>query len=689
MIAPIHPTDTLLDHVRHCFAPGGRLAQAFKGEGQHYESRPQQTTMAEHVAGAVLDGRHLAVEAGTGVGKSFAYLAPLIHYALATKKPVAISTHTINLQEQLILKDIPFLRRHLGVEFEAALCKGRSNYVCLRRLSRARQMGGDLFQKGQERELDHVREWSEQSADGSLSDFSEEAGFAQPRTEVWREVCSEYDNCLARKCPFYNRCFLMKARGKAWTANLLVLNHHLFFSDLALKADLLGQSGDEAESGILPEIDTVVLDEAHRIEDVASEHLGLRITQGGLEYWLRRLYTPNTGKGLLSVIKDGEAAHRVSSVWDAADHFFKEVHRWAGFTGRETRRVVSKPMDVSGVLLEKIAGVVSRVNRLAESVEDADLKTELKAAVRRGGEIRAALDAFLKQSLQNHVYWVEWEGGRRKQMRLQSAPIEVGPLLDTLLFQTHASVVMTSATLSVDGSLEYFKQRVGAGEAEEKVVGSPFNYSRQMRVYIAGDMPMPSEAETFVEAVAEGVRFFVKKTAGRAFVLFTSQDLMRSVADRLAGFFTDQGMTLLMQGEGLPRHRMLERFKTSEAGVLFGLDSFWMGVDVRGDALSNVIIVRLPFTVPDEPVTRARMNAITARGGDAFRDYSLPEAVLKFRQGVGRLIRTATDEGIVAILDSRIIRKSYGRIFLRALPECPVEIVELGLNSGENEVPPF
>jgi ATP-dependent DNA helicase DinG len=314
------------------------------------------------------------------------------------------------------------------------------------------------------------------------------------------------------------------------------------------------------------------------------------------------------------------------------------------------------------------------LRELADELEDRDLQAELQSVCRRGGDLRHTLDAFLTQGLEDNVYWVEKEG-RRRQMVLYSAPVEVGPALEQNLFGSCASVVMTSATLAVHGEMDFFCRRIGAESCRRLSVGSPFDFARQMRVYLAPNMPDPTQAEPFMEAADAAIRHFVARTHGHAFVLFTSARIMRRMADRLAEFMADQGYPLLVQDGSLSRHAMLERFQQEPSSVLFGLDSFWMGVDVRGDALRNVIVMRLPFSVPDHPVIKARTARIKERGGDPFREYSLPEAVLKFRQGVGRLIRTATDEGIVVVLDSRIAKKWYGRLFMEALPDCPVEEV--------------
>jgi ATP-dependent DNA helicase DinG len=643
--------------------PGGGLERACSGEEFPYEPRPQQLEMAMAIAEAIEEPHHLAVEAGTGVGKSFAYLVPLIQNAVARNIQAVVSTYTISLQEQLIFKDIPFLKKHMGIDFKAVLVKGRSNYLCLRRLARARKMSGELFQSDEQEELDRIRVWADKTSDGSIQELER-----QPHPEVWSSVCAEQGNCLWSQCAEYKRCFLMRARSRIRDAHALVVNHHLFFSELSLRSH---------GAAFLPEYRIAVLDEAHMIENVASEHMGIRLSHYAFEHWMRRLYVPENNKGLLGVLRDGEAVLAVTRLWDEIDEFYAEIRNWAQFAGDMSQRVVQSPLDIPWAALETLGQVTSRLRKLAEESKDEDLQAELKAIRTHGCEMKDGLEAFLKQSLDDHVYWVEQEGRRRQQTVLYSAPVEVGPILRQSLFGTLQSVVMTSATLAVGESLDYFKNRVGATDCESLKLGSPFDFSRQMRIIIPRGLPDPNHAETFAAAAAPVIRQYVSKTRGRAFVLFTSASLMRRVADLLRDPWIDEGYTLFMQGGGLPRHVMLDRFRKGKACVLFGLDSFWMGVDVRGEALSNVIITRLPFSVPDQPLVKARIDRIREKGGDPFKEYSLPEAILKFRQGVGRLIRTATDEGIVVILDNRIVTKWYGKKFLASIPECPVEIVDI------------
>lgn len=671
MIAPkpadeptFEPID-VTDAASAFFRPGGALSREWEDADGGYEVRPQQVEMACAVAEAIGRGGHLAVEAGTGVGKSFAYLVPALLAAFERNEQVIISTYTIGLQEQLMRKDIPLLRRHLGQDFKAVMAKGRGNYLCLRRLARADRMGGDLFRTTQQMDLDRIRVWSTNTTDGTLQDLTE-----QPPHDVWSAVNVEHGNCMWQRCPEYGRCFLMKARQAMKDARLVVVNHHLFFSDLALKA--MGGS-------LLPAAPVCVLDEAHLMEGVASDHLGLRLSQYSFEHWLRRLYVPESGKGLLAALGHGEASNQVVRVREELDRFFEEVRKVTDLSPRKSQQVIRAPLVIETSTLELMRMLNQMLREIHEELEDLDARAELAAARRRGAEHVVSLEAFLRQSMQDQVYWVALEGGRRKQVVLHSAPIEVGPALSETLFAPIRTAVMTSATMAVAGTLDYFKQRVGALDAESVCLGSPFDYGRQMKVVLPQTMPDPNTPE-FIEASARAICRLVDLSAGRAFILCTSDSYMRQVVKLVRPHMEARGFPLIVQGEGLPRNLMVEKFKSLPGSVLFGLDSFWMGVDVRGEALSHVIITRLPFSVPDEPVVAARMERIKERGGDPFKEYALPEALLKFRQGVGRLIRSATDTGIVSVLDPRMTSKWYGRMFRAALPECPVEIVE-GLDS--------
>lgn len=669
MIAPIQngsPADPcpLGEQAAALFQPGGALAAGAQGDFE-YEARPQQVDMARAVAEALDAKRHLIVEAGTGVGKSLAYLVPLILHAKRTGTRTLVSTHTISLQEQLVGKDLPLLQDRLGTAFRAVLVKGRSNYLCLRRLARARGHQRELFADGVAAELERIRAWADETEDGSVQELRR-----PPAPEAWSAVCAEHGNCMGGKCPERKRCFLFRARARMQDADLLIANHHLLFSDLALRRE---------GASFLPDVAAIVMDEAHTVEAAASEHLGIRLSPNGFEYWLRRLFAPDSGKGLLGYLRAGPAAQTVTRLWDAVAELFHDVARVAGLGARDGLIAVAAPLAVESAVPELLRELSGRLGALIEELadQDEDSRAELRHLRGTGIALGGMLESFLAQSLPDQVYWIEREGKRRQPV-LHSAPIEVAPVLRDVLFKPIPSVTLTSATLAVGGRLEYCRGRLGVGaDAALLCLGSPFDHARQMRLHVAANAPDPKDKDAFAEAVAKGVLRWALKTKGRAFALFTSDELLKRTAAALRGPLEQAGLVLLAQGEGLARRAMLDVFRKNEGYVLFGLDSFWMGVDVRGDALSNVILTRLPFAVPDHPVVAARLKRIKDNGGDPFKEYSLPEAVLKFRQGFGRLIRSQTDEGIVVVLDSRLLTKWYGRVFLRSLPECPVDTFEL------------
>ena len=637
------------------FRPAGPIAKALGAgaDGHGYEERPQQVDMAQAVAHALSSGCHALLEAGTGVGKSFAYLVPLLQWAHQAERTVAVATSTIALQEQLVGKDLPLLAEVLPFELSFALVKGRGNYLCARRMHMAlAQAPGWFDDQAVRQEIEAVRAWIENGGDGSRQGLP-----FVPRPDVWEQVRAESGNCLGRNCPHYSGCSYQRARRRAHTARLLVLNHDILLSDVALR-----RSG----GSFLPELGAIVIDEAHDFEEAAARHLGATVTARGVLVQLGRLWSGRRRRGLLSEGRWVGLRDDVDRARASARSFFDELHRAAASQGSQALpEQVDLRQDVSATLETLARDLVDA----AQDESDLNVKMELTARARGLRATGDTLQAIACHADGEQVRWLE-RGARHTA--LCQAPLDIGPLLEEALWSRMHSVVLTSATLATGDppTFEFMRKRLGLEEIVERRVGSPFDYRSQVQLVLRGDLPDPSrDAAGYDEALPAAILRAVRRTEGNAFVLFTSKASLRRAADALRNDLLADGHEVLVQGEELSRSQMLDRFREGGA-VLFGVVSFWQGVDVPGDALRHVIVTRLPFEVPTHPLQVARRKRIADQGGDAFRELSLPVAALRLKQGFGRLIRRTTDEGMVTILDPRIVTKSYGAYLRETLPDC-------------------
>ncbi len=648
----------LVKEVSDLLSDSGSLSAS-----KDFEFRPQQQEMAKAITEQLIAGESLLVEAGTGVGKSLAYLLPAITYAKETGRKCLISTHTINLQEQLMSKDIVLAQKILKADdLNVALLKGRQNYLCPQRLAKIYQQGSDLFSKAEARaEVERIWEWAEHTKTGTRSelDFS-------PSWQLWQQICSEPGVCTAQTCGKHSHCFYQEAKKQVLQADVVILNHALLFS---LMAEL---DVDAPQEGFLSPNDFLIIDEAHTIEQVASNHLGIRVSQGAIKYQLQRLVQGKSKKGLLKTCEaSSNAFNLVDELEKDIDAFFESVKeklpKNANSFQREFR--IEEVNWVPDILSNNLNALVVELDKIQRplNAKEHPWKLEVLELARKIQSMANNIESFLEQDRINWVYWINPGSGEAASLSLEAAPIDMSPILGQLLFGEDKTSILTSATLSTEpDNLNYFAQRVGAYEVKQLKVGSPFDYESNMQVKVIQSMPERNDREHF-EKMVYWIKEALDWTQGKTLVLFTSYAMMNKVQKELEPYCKKKGWALLHQDYHANRRQLLEDFKSDTNSVLLGTDSFWTGVDVPGEALSQVIITQLPFTPPSHPITEAKLQAMEANGKNPFMHYSVPEAVLKFSQGIGRLIRAKSDKGIVTVLDSRVVTKRYGSFFLKAM----------------------
>ena len=686
--AILNPLD--VDEVAATLEYGGPFAKYFAG----YEYRPQQVDMLRAVTKALSDGYHLMVEAGTGTGKSFAYLVPAALWATKNNRRVVISTNTINLQDQLIKKDIPDLCRALNIDLRAAVLKGRANYLCPRRLDLLRQRGPE--NPDEMRVLAKVLVWLQESQSGDRNEINLNG---PAERDVWGRLSAEDDGCKTEvcikreggSCPFH------RSRLASQNAHLLIVNHALLLADAA------------TENRVLPDYDYVIIDEAHHLEAATTNALSFKVTASDISRLMREIGSPASGilghflGQVKKELRPSDYAALDQLVQRATDlafrlenfnnHFFIAVEQFLaeqregqaiGLYAQQERILsatrtqpnwteVEVAWDQESETLKLLQAVLEQVNQAMGQIVEAgiedveDTQGSLSNVYRRLVEVEGNLTELVSNSKADKVYWVEIQPNGNR-LSLQVAPLHIGPLMEKFLWHEKSSVILTSATLTANSEFDYLRGRLNGDEAEELMVGSPFDYESAALLYLVNDIPEPGDANGHQRAIESGLIRLSKATGGRMLVLFTSYAQLKRTAQTITQPLIESGINVYEQGDGASANTLLENFRDTDRAVLLGTRSFWEGVDIPGEALSVLAIVKLPFDVPSDPIVAARSETFD----DAFNEYNLPEAILRFRQGFGRLIRTQSDRGVVAILDRRVLTKRYGKAFLDSLPGCTV-----------------
>ena len=639
------------NHIEKVFGDGGLISKFH----DNYEYRGGQIKMAEAVAQAFADKKHLIVEAGTGTGKTLAYLIPAISEALQSKKRIVISTGTKNLQEQLMEKDIPFLQKVLPKKFTAAYMKGRSNYACLYRIQKADNQP-ILDGLDQKRYFDEVRDWSRETSTGDrreLVDLPEDLPF-------WSRINAKGDTCIGQKCPDFEPCFITRMRVGAEAADIVIVNHHLFFADLNVRGNQFGK--------VIPDYGAVIFDEAHLIEDIAADYFGFQVSNFQIDELVRDAATLPISDAIATRDIDKIA----SKIMGLSEQF------WIRFTQARTEGRFPLQSDVFAYrstngeqtptpLGEAYFALDSALQRLEAQIDAfAEKLPEADSLLRRTRQTRFDLDFIVTQAERNYVYWLEKRG---KGIFLRASPVDVSELLREKLFEKVETCILTSATLSSSGKFDFIRERLGldTGKTTGMVAPSAFDYEKQAIIYLPRAMPDPRSPE-FTQLAAGEIVKILQITNGRAFVLATSNASMKALYELVSSRVT---FPCFVQGS-MSKTGLLEKFRETPNAVLFATQSFWQGVDVQGEQLSCVIIDKLPFAVPSDPIVAARSRFVEENGGNSFFDYSVPQAVISLKQGIGRLIRSTTDRGVIALLDPRLRTKRYGKDFLQSLPRMRI-----------------